>query len=278
MNPFAYTLLVSLPVPMAFPQLSIDAGQLLDLLGVDLATTAHDLEGALLEGRAMMAEKQARAAMLMQNAQFQKWLKSNQSSCLVVNGMDNHGDESVVSPMTYFSGIFSQTLAKHGYALPLSFFCGQHASRGDPMAGAQGMLRSLSAQLLAAYGDRIGLAFINDKSFLDVGRIERLCELFRGLLTGVGEGAIFCILDGVSWFESSTRIEELATAMVLLRTLTEEINESGASLVLKVLLLNPVSSSHAHKWFTQESIVSMKSETEGDSFDFGEMQMSEAME
>lgn len=271
---------VSIPLPTQHPQQFINASQLLSLLAVNMATLSQDLEVAVCEGQNMVSAKQARAGEIMQDNRFQDWLKSNRSTTLVVNGMESDGYDDVASSMTYFAGLLAQTLQRLGVALPLTFLCGQHAAPGDPLEATKGMMRALISQLLVAYGNTLDLSFINYQ-FLETvvvaQDISALCELFRGLMTSIKRGAVFCILDGVSWFESSTRIHDLAVAMTFFQSLTEEIDSQGrSSLIFKILISSPGVSQYAQDWFPPNSILWMKEEIEGDGHGVGVLQMIEA--
>jgi hypothetical protein len=59
-------------------------------------------------------------------------------------------------------------------------------------------------------------------------RLDFLCELFRQIVGSLTSStAIFIIIDGVSWFETEPRLEELSFAIVRLQNLVIECNTSG---------------------------------------------------
>ncbi|KAI9699205.1 MAG: hypothetical protein M1820_007284 [Bogoriella megaspora] len=252
----------------------IEVEQLKCLLQVSPSTVSRDVDVALCVGHVLQPARQARTAALMNNGRFQDWLKSVQSDILVVNGMESHGDLDNTSPMTYFVGVLYRTLQTLGLAMPLTFFCGQHAALGDPLEGTKGMMRSLIHQLLTYPRDALDHSFINYKLLKAVMAqdVGALCELFRGLLASVDRGAVFCILDGTSWFETSTRVNDLSTAMIFLSGLTEEVAQAK-TLTWKVLITNTAASQYADSWFSPHSILTMQEEIEGDGYGVSEIEM-----
>ena len=262
------------------PQISqpfVDAYQLLDVLQINPSTPPQDIESALYTGQAMPPGQQARTAALMQHLQFQAWLKSGQSLSLVVNGMDTQADETLSSPMTYCTALLSHTFKRMNVAVPLTHLCGQHTSPDDPLEGAQGLLRALICQVIVAYEHNLDLSFINYTFLKSIKAqdIGALCELFRGLLVSITQSVIFCIVDGISWFETRAKIRELQVTMLFLRDLTNEIEIFGGDLTFKFLITSAGESQYASEWFPPSSILSLDEQLEHDGYGYDNLQMAD---
>jgi hypothetical protein len=101
----------------------------------------------------------------------------------------------------------------------LHFFCGMHTSRDDSLTGPNGMIRSLVSQILMELIRRriLDLEFVSTRSFRDA--IERhdlktLCLTFCLLVAQLPlETPVYCIVDGITWYEDSeyqTQLEYVA--------------------------------------------------------------------
>src|SRR5271168_709155 len=100
--------LLQAPAPTAL----IDYQGLQLLLQVDLNIVASDLQQAYNIGQAMPRSRQARAAALIKDPQFQRWLRSSSATTFNVNGSEATGFQEAISPMTYASVLLSKTLGK----------------------------------------------------------------------------------------------------------------------------------------------------------------------
>lgn len=267
-------------LPVTLPSIKlVDGIQLLSVLSVDPAVLETDHRLALQSGYSLQPAKQGKAAELMRNPRFQVWLQSSRSQILVVNGKDEQSCHNTMSPLTYFTAILAQTLAASGIAAPLAFLCGTHSSHGDPLQGVSGMLRYLVTQLLLRYWDSVDLSFI-DYAFIEAVRaqdVRYLCALFRGLILSVigsiGQCAIICMIDGVSFFETDARKTELEVAIASLQQLVLDAQGLGSHLILKILLTYPGISRYARDRFPPESILTLSEESRGDGHGYGSSRM-----
>ena len=145
--------------------------------------TARDIALAHAFGQEMTAARQARVGSLVQGSKFQSWFKVARSQTLVIDGMEENGVDSALSPLTFFCTLLSKTLSSMGIAEPLTFFCGQHATPADQFEGASGMIRSLCSQILLSHGESLNLAF------LDFAALEAISSSTLPILRSViGEG------------------------------------------------------------------------------------------
>lgn len=267
----------------------VNANKLVEILEVDIGTQVEDLDAALYAGQCLSPSRQIRAGALMQHPQFNSWVTSSHSAALVVNGREPRGTRGIMSPLTYFTALFSRTLSGVGTALPIVFICGRHAIPGDGLEGAQGMMRALISQILAHYGDNPDLSFLTYDYLEQVKaqEINHLCHLFRSLLTSIAASkamttypgsvtnsdAVFCLLDGVSFLETEARADELHIAIDCLRSATMEVDAFGGRFAFKVVLLYPTMSQYAQDWFPEESILTMREQVAAAGYAHGQLRM-----
>ena len=229
------------------------------LLQVDNNTICGNLRLTLGHGHVMAAIRQQRAIWLMHERTFQQWFRAHGSDILIVDGMEQEMD--AISALSFFVAVLHESLSNMQVAIPLTFFCGLHAKPGDYLEGAQGTMRSLIHQLLSLQWD-LDQSFL-DLPFLDEIRnhsIASLCTLFRNLLTSVPPTTIFCMIDGISEYEISSRIHDVNVMMGFLRDLVDETNKEDSGINFKLLVTSSTASRYARTWFPYEKHIVMPDE------------------
>jgi len=186
----------------------------------------------------------------MQQSRFQQWFKADASQMLVVDGMEKSTCTATASPLTYLAALLTQTLESLPAAVPLTFFCGLHAKPEDNLEGAQGIIRCFVSQLLLQNWEF-------DCAFIDRNEVERvythetsqLCKLFeRLLISTLNNMTIFCIIDGISWFENNERCMNVRIVMLSLRQLVDKLQQNSRGVNLKVFVTSPKRSRSADSW------------------------------
>lgn len=249
----------------------ISAAGLMGLLQVNESITFEDSGRAVQHGQTMSPGRQARAASLLRHPRFHSWFRGARSDILVVDGKDTESQSSTMSALTYIIGKLSHTLLATQTAMSLLCICGLHASPGSPLEGAEGVLRMLIYQLLSYLGDRADLTML-DYNFIEsvkAGDIGYLLQLFQSLVLSAGFSlkgpcAVVCLLDGVSFLETSARRPGLERLVATLQQLVLDVNAFGGYLIVKVLLTFPNVSRFARDWFTSESILNLGEEIDHD--------------
>jgi hypothetical protein len=105
----------------------------------------------------------------------------------------------------------SASLASLAFGIPedprtiiLHFFCGLHSETNQSVAGPNGLMRSLIAQLSLKHD--FNLAFINTQNYRDGIRdhdMRTLCETFSAMVSQLPvDYELYCIIDGISWLET----------------------------------------------------------------------------
>jgi hypothetical protein len=130
----------------------MDSGQLqLQLqshLHHDPASVNEDLDRACRNARSCDLQSQGAMHWVLQSPRFKHWIQSPAPDALVVDG--NLADGMArYSATSLLCGMIIQSLVKQKAIHVLSFFCGSHNSRSDPLSGPGGLLRSLISQLLS---------------------------------------------------------------------------------------------------------------------------------
>ena len=190
---------------------------------MDSTIAEQDLELVHRQGGALDFASYSQAQWLFQHDKFQIWLISANPQILLINGnMEEHAIDRV-SPTSHICALLLRTLA-NTQAVSIHFFCGQHTSWADPYTGVKGLLRSLIVQLISLFD--FDLIFINKRTYRDQLRRHdtgQLCDLFETLLRQVPiDTTIFCVVDGISLFETDHLREETDLLVYRLRTLIED--------------------------------------------------------
>ena len=145
------------------------------------------------------------------------------------------------SPTSYFCAKLASTISSRGSAIssgcatfPLFFFCSRHTYQTDVDAGPTGMLRNLIAQLLNLYPS-FSLETMAEIERIDLNDTNELCRTLESLVDELPtDTTIFCIIDGVSAFESRATYEkDFCIAVETLVGLAHGVNERAAT--IKVL-------------------------------------------
>lgn len=186
---------------------------------------------------------QAQSGQLLSNPRFHHWIGSNNSDVLLIDGNSKLYAMSKCSPMSslcaaLISGLVQQKRAQIAY-----FFCGAHSTFGDPVGGPAGLVRCLIAQLLAV--GEFDIDFIHSGLWneqLQRGSLAALCGLFRELVAQFSDSTLFCIVDGVSLFETEQWRRQMQE---LLRSLTLLAGDEDLGVVFKFLVNSPGVSKNA---------------------------------
>jgi hypothetical protein len=191
-------------------------------------------------------EDQDRAVYMMQSGPLQNWLQATNSSALLVNGGAYSSGQR--SPLSFVCAKLSNALRqarKHGSValesmiIDLHFFCGEHVNWRDSLDnGPAGVLNSLLAQLLTRY-TLFDVSLIKHLKKLESDDTKALGNLFGKLLTQLpSKKMVFCIIDGLSFYEDEERMEDCEQLLRRLISLTRRL-ESDGSCIFKLLLTAP---------------------------------------
>lgn len=210
------------PSPIEGPLISeLDLMRILD---VDYHHWTEDLKFVLKQAARQSREDQGRARWLMRTPGFQSWMERPQNSLLLVDGAMTL---ERVSPMSVLTATLTLTLLQAPSAVVVYFFCGSHLDTDAEaeLSGTGGMLRSLIAQLVLQISPSPDLRGINSHGFLDdcsKRHFPALCEVLRLLVEQLPpQTTLYCLLDGVSWYEQQHWVQELLFLVGLFKHLME---------------------------------------------------------
>ncbi|PWY66995.1 hypothetical protein BO83DRAFT_410341 [Aspergillus eucalypticola CBS 122712] len=188
---------------------------------------------------------------VLQDSRFRNWLQRMYSQVLVVSNMEQDIlQESPISPLTSMCSVLLKSLTPSEPVIPIAFFCRQHCSTQDGLAGVREMLRSLINQLTLtlAESNRLDLSFLLEDG-LDAVRkqdVMFLCRLFAEVVKRIPSGVIICIIDGIDFFSNQIHLPWLN---VIMRFFNDLMGFVTGSLVFKMLLTSHRGASLASQWF-----------------------------
>lgn len=145
-----------------------DLNELLLILCDDTEGSCHvdDLYASLRKYDTFSDKDLAESAYLAETHSFRQWLQGVSAEPLLVDGHCGSHTTRRTSPMSVFCASLIQSLQNnsaqkqeqergqliHGSTeLVLYFFCGQHMYEEGPLAGPQGLIRSLTTQLILSW-------------------------------------------------------------------------------------------------------------------------------
>lgn len=226
---------------------------LLRMYHFDPHLIAEDCENLLNLRNSMDEDDQDRAVSLLQDPDFNDWLRSPDSSALLVHGNGTHSPQS---PTSFVSAKLFETL----YTKPelwnwttemalLAFFCGEHADEAFGLDSTPfGLTLSLVLQLIDLENNRrheINPSLLSE--LMDhLTDITTTLDLFAQLVMEISQDAVlFIILDAISFYEDSARSTDLAMVIVRINELVQQ--RKGPT--IKLLVTSPAATDFVWKAF-----------------------------
>ena len=210
---------------------------------------------------------QDRVVAFIMSPRLQTWLTSPSSSILHVNGqMFSNEHEARQSPLSYFCAKFIDSiLVRHQVSgkeigcpiIAVCWFCGQHTNtRTDYDAHPQGMLNNLLAELIHQVIRSVPHPESMDFRLPKVDpQLSELCDLFVQLAEALPTDTIlFCIIDGISYYEDTDRQIECTEVLSMLTNLTRRA-VSGP--LIKLLVTAPLRSHRVHELLEAGELLNM---------------------
>lgn len=232
------------PCVLASPGLSIS--ELQRIICAPLQTTTRDFDYVLRQGLQFDHLQQSQIQWVLQQERFWQWFSMDSSDFLLAHGelmdfSDNQGRVSSLSVVcATIMASLSQTTSK---AAGLYYFCGLHLSSYDDLRGPQGLLRCLISRLLVELDTSSGctpnLGFV-DALFLEQLQrrdVRYLYDLFSSIVMQFPPNTtIYCMIDGITWYERSDMREDL---LRVTQTLYGLVDGQYSRCQLKVLITSP---------------------------------------
>lgn len=229
----------------------LEPNKLLEMLDVPPEALSQDLDCVVRQGLHLSPAEQGQAQSLMKTDRFWMWLTSMDSDMLYVGGslMDPSQHQLRISSISAVCATIVASIAHtNADATALHYFCGLHVSSNDALKGPQGLMRCLTSRLLVELQGKYdvvpNLAFLDGSCIerLQYHSVEQLCDLFcRILMQFQSNSTIYCIIDGICWFERQEMLEDLFKAVQSIHAMVDDPGKRGT---LKVLLTSPFRSRH----------------------------------
>lgn len=181
--------------------------------------------------------EQERAQVLLNGNKLRDWLTSPYSRILLVEGNAEHLER--MSVLSFASALLFASMEGLTDATRVIFFCGQHVDLNDPEDGARVLMNGFVGQLTTQY-KFFEYSCLGGKSVaaqLEPGeRLDTLCKMFRSMVEQLpAKETIFCIIEGIKYYEHSTRLPDLLKVLKMLKELTVSKHVKAA---VKVLVVN----------------------------------------
>lgn len=229
---------------------------LLKSLDFDIEAHQDDVTYCLTLGFTQTPEFQSRALWVLSSPQLAKFLAGEaESSLLVVNG--NYEPTEFISPLSHVCAKIADLMNVSNEVFTLTYFCGRHTDDWrEPRANAVGLISSLTAQLLyqvkkkkshkyqlnlsAITGDEVAL--IEEEDFPATYRV------FRTVVRQLPKGTVvFCLIDGLSAYESSGRRDDTIRLMQKLGHIVKRLK----GVAFKIMITYPGRVGYMDRWELQ---------------------------
>ncbi|KAI1370424.1 hypothetical protein F4677DRAFT_364491 [Hypoxylon crocopeplum] len=180
------------------------------------------------------AAENSRVTWLVENELLREWVTSPASELFFINGNEDQHERT--SSVSVYCGMITRALQSQVPRIVLYWYCGLNVN--EDIAG---MLRNLIGQLLGHIeADQSPLK--SDKKVwyagLKIDDLEILFRLFKKILKNLLKSAtVFCILDGISFYEDDYRAQDLSELIEALAMLVD--NAGKSNFIFKVLLTSP---------------------------------------
>lgn len=237
-----------------------------------------DLYSTLRQYDSFSEKALAQAAYLSETKPFRQWLQDLQSDHLLVDGHCENHSIGTTSPMSVFCASLIQSLLDRAEQhrnpqspnIVLYFFCGQHRYDEGPLAGPQGLIRSLTTQLILAWPTQFPDPDLRFLSSLLHGRVHGVeedlevgvvCRIFHALSRQLPPSStVYCIIDGITYFETSIAgwNEDMREVVDCLRRCCSYNAHNPPRATVKVLMASAGRSTEVREFCALDRIVELR--------------------
>ena len=229
----------------------------LRLLKYDHDVSVNDTTICANEYYTMDLAAKGRASWVVRSEKVRQWLASTGSDCLLIHG--NSDAFRVRSPLSLLCAKAASILSARQSVFVLRYFCGLHTRSSHPGDSAIGMANNLLGQLILQ-SERLGLdldlAGFDSKVFRGAQEndLSSLLKIFGQCILRIPDAyTIYCIIDGISFYETSQRKDATMNVLHKLR----RIISKGKDVVFKLLVTAPGRSQSVHRLFEDDEILNV---------------------
>ncbi|KAK3985706.1 hypothetical protein QBC44DRAFT_403905 [Cladorrhinum sp. PSN332] len=234
----------------------------------------QDMQTILTSQSRIVSSATVNLDRILTSQKFNTWLVSPRSTELLIHGAAPA--TQYASILSLFCTTFLQTL-RQSQNISLIFFCGLRLdSQQDLHTGGRGILLSFISQLLSQFNDfdleTVQIDIDIDALFQeqDPPDIYTLLDLFASLTKQVlsrGEETIFCLIDGIRYYEREDYAHEMGIVVKEILDLVSDQNggreEEGLG-ILKVLITSPAPTTIVRHAFGEDEILTVGMTEQGE--------------
>ena len=208
-----------------------------------------------------------RASWLMGAQEFQSWLEVKSSRVILINGNSDPMDHT--SPLSLFCAHMTHLFVAAKSVVVVSYFCGLHIDPiTDDRSNAQSMMTSLIGQLLLQARQKhvhFDMSFLVQEKLemLAEHDVKTLCKVFQDLVIQLPKDMIiFCVIDGISLYESANGGTDL---LYVWERLNQLLAHKKLKAVMKLLATSPGQTLYLHEenMITNGDVLLMPEEIDG---------------
>ncbi|KAK1845106.1 hypothetical protein CCHR01_12276 [Colletotrichum chrysophilum] len=240
---------------------SFDVEKLLDDMDYQDSLVADD-SSSVLRGYHLTRQEEIVVELLTGHIRLESFVKVKGSTALLLLGGDSCRD-TPRSAISYFSANMVKSLTRiatqERSICILSYFCGQHTDDGEPFSSPVELITTFVLQLLSQSGHAIDPEVLIQSRIMDTlyeQKVASVCKLLVNLLDAASKDTlVFCLIDGVSFFESpKRRKEDMVIVVRLLLRHARKRQRKACGAKLKVLFAAPSGCDELHELFEEYEI------------------------
>lgn len=216
--------------------------KILAKLNQDSHHPRKDIRAILQSGLNSSLSDQDTSVYMTQSSHLQSFLRTADSGILLAQG-GSHSSGGQRSPLGFVSAKLAKTLrdatsTDHAFMIiELHFFCGEHVTLDDNIERncPLGVMKSLLTQLLSQFED-FDIGLINEGRYIELNDINTLGRVFGKLVAQLPDSVmLFCIIDGLSFYDDRERGEDCGKMVKRLVKLTRRRRRIGGC-IFKLLI------------------------------------------
>lgn len=208
--------------------------ELYEALEYDHLLCHQDIKETMRHRFVFSVIEKSRLSWLVNNEGLGDWITTPASDLFLINGNETRHERT--SPVSVYCGMLTRALQSQAPRIVLYWYCGLNVN--DDVAG---MLRNMIGQLLDNIeANKSPLKAIKKVWYADFVPDDQtiLFELFKRILKHqLKSASVFCIIDGVSFYEDYHRAQSFGDLVEDLTALTSDAHKAKS--IFKVLLTSP---------------------------------------
>ncbi|KAK5055419.1 hypothetical protein LTR84_013169 [Exophiala bonariae] len=209
---------------------------LLNILGVDAESHIEDYRRVHRACQSIEPSDSQIAQAVIAGPTFQGWVSADDSTEVFVEGGPALGFHGCLASLSLMSCL----VIEHSPSLLIQFFCRRHVSSKDPIQGPQGMMRSLTCQVLRFFDQQVDLKFNfdpRDKEQLESHNLQTLCSSFATVVKQLSPDLVLiCVIDSIDCFERPAWVED---CKVVIKEIQDLLYEYENGPIFKLLVTSP---------------------------------------